>query len=162
MLKVDLLGRQVNSLATQASRPGLHYSLLPPVDKSGKGDISRTGLLMADTAWFATILVIAGLELALYAGAVFFAYKMTKLTGSFRSWTMIIAALLLTTISGLSGIFLVLSNPDTITGLVQSIGVPTLIVTYTISISTCLLYFFGTHGLVKNFQQIAAKKSAAA
>jgi hypothetical protein len=119
-------------------------------------------LLMADTAWFAGILVIAVLELALYAGAVFFAYRMTKLTGSFRSWTMIIGALLLTTISGLSGIVFVLSSPDTITSLVQSIGIPTLIVTYTISISTCLLYFFGTHGLVKNFQQVAAKKSATA
>ncbi len=119
-------------------------------------------MIMADTAWFAGILVIAILELALYAGAVFFAYRMTKLTGSFRSWTMIIAALLLTTISGLSGIFVVLSSPDAITSLVQTIGTPTIIVTYTISISTCLLYFFGTHGLVKNFQQVAAKKSAAA
>ena len=114
---------------------------------------------MADTAWYTGILVVAVLELALYAGAVFFAYRLTKLTGSFRSWTMIIAALLLTTISGVSGLVLLLSSPDAITALIQSIGAPWIMVSYTISISTCLLYFFGTHGLVKNFQQAVKKPS---
>jgi len=112
---------------------------------------------MADSAWFTGILIVAVLELALYAGAVFFAYRLTKLTGSFRSWTMIIAALLLTTISGLSGLFVVLTSPDAITALVQSIGTPWIMISYAMSISTCLLYFFGTHGLVKNFQQVTKK-----
>ncbi|SRR6266849_4304392 len=114
---------------------------------------------MADTAWYTGILVVAVLESALYAGAVFFAYRLTKLTGSFRSWTMIIVALLLTTISGLSGLFVLLTSPDAITALVQSIGTPWIMISYSISISTCLLYFFGTHGLVKNFQQVAKKPS---
>ena len=117
----------------------------------------RTGKQMADTAWFTGILIVAVLEMALYAGAVFFAYRLTKLTGSFRSWTMIIAALLLTTISGLSGLFVVLTSPDAITALVQSIGTPWIMISYAMSISTCLLYFFGTHGLVKNFQQVTKK-----
>ena len=114
---------------------------------------------MADSAWFTGILFVAVLEMTLYAGAVFFANRLTKVTGSFRSWTMIRAALLLTTISGVSGLVLLLSSPEAITALIQSIGAPWIMVSYSISISICLLFFFGTHGLVKNFQQATRKPS---
>src|SRR5213596_2974058 len=70
---------------------------------------------------------------------------------------MIILAFILTTASSVFGIFLLLLNPDLITGLVQSISLPTLIVSYAVSIATSLLFFFGVFDLVRRFK-LAAKK----
>src|SRR6266702_1582600 len=45
-----------------------------------------------------TLYFIAVLELIFQAGVVFYAYKVTRITGSFRAWTMIIVAFSLLTI----------------------------------------------------------------
>ena len=112
---------------------------------------------MADATLLTGMWMVAVLQLILEAGIVLYAYRLTRLTGSFRAWTMIILAFILTTASSVFGIFLLLLNPDLIAGLVQSISLPTLIVSYAVSITTSLLFFFGVFDLVRRFK-LAAKK----
>src|SRR6266699_3085545 len=100
---------------------------------------------MADATLLTGMWIVAVLQLILEAGIVLYAYRLTRLTGSFRAWTMIILA------------FILLLNPDLIAGLVQSISLPTLIVSYSVSIATSLLFFFGVFDLVRRFK-LAAKK----
>jgi hypothetical protein len=116
---------------------------------------------MADVTLLTGMWIVAVLQLALEAGIVLYAYRLTKLTGSFRAWTMIILAFILTTASSFFGIILLLLNPDLIAGLVQSISLPTLIVSYAVSIATSLLFFFGVFDLVRRFK-LAAKKPPSA
>ena len=112
---------------------------------------------MADVTLLTGMWIVAVLQLMLEAGIVLYAYRLTRLTGSFRAWTMIILAFILTTASSLFGIVLLLLNPDLIAGLVQSISLPTLMVSYAVSIATSLLFFFGVFDLVRRFK-LAAKK----
>src|SRR5438128_6852772 len=104
---------------------------------------------MADTTLVTGMWVVAVLQLILEAGIVLYAYRLTRLTGSFRAWTMIILAFILTTASSVFGVFLLLLNPDLITGLVQSISVRTFIVSYAVSIASSLLFFFGVLEFVR-------------
>lgn len=116
---------------------------------------------MADVTLLTGMWIVAVLQLILEAGIVLYAYRLTRLTGSFRAWTMIILAFILTTASSLFGIILLLLNPDLIAGLVQSISLPTLMASYAVSIATSLLFFFGVFDLVRRFK-LAAKKPASA
>lgn len=116
---------------------------------------------MVDATILTGMWIIAVLQLILEAGIVLYAYRLTRLTGSFRAWTMIILAFVLTTTSSIFGVILLLINPDLIAGLVQSISLPTLIVSYAISITTSLLFFFGVFDLVRRFKLMAKKPPAA-
>jgi hypothetical protein len=112
---------------------------------------------MVDVTILTGMWILAVVQLILEAGIVLYAYRLTRLTGSFRAWTMIILAFVLTTASSIFGVILLLINPELITGLVQSISLPTLIVSYAVSITTSLLFFFGVFDLVRRFK-LAAKK----
>ena len=112
---------------------------------------------MSDTTVLTAIWIIAVIQLGLQAGIVLNAYRLTRLTGSFRAWTMIILAFLLTTASSLFGVFIILSNPDQITGIVQSLSLPTLAFSYGISIATSILLFFGIFDLLHRFRNSAKK-----
>jgi hypothetical protein len=116
---------------------------------------------MVDVTILTSMWIIAVLQLILEAGIVLYAYRLTRLTGSFRAWTMIILAFVLTTASSIFGVILLLINPDLITGLVQSISLPTLIVSYAVSITTSLLFFFGVFDLVRRFKLMAKKPPGA-
>ena len=54
-------------------------------------------------------LYFAVLELIFEAGVVFYAYEVQRITGSFRAWTLIIAAFSLLTIQSVVGLALTLS-----------------------------------------------------
>src|SRR5207245_6436518 len=110
---------------------------------------------MTDATLLTSMWIVAVLQLGLEAGVVLYAYRLTRLTGSFRAWTMIILAFILTTASSLFGVFLLLLNPDLIAGLVQSISLPTLIVSYAVSIATSLLFFFAILDLVRTLYHAA-------
>src|SRR5207249_10566714 len=112
---------------------------------------------MTDATLLTSMWIVAVLQLGLEAGVVLYAYRLTRLTGSFRAWKMIILAFILTTASSVFGIFLLLLNPDLITGLVQSISLPTLIVSDAVSITTFLLFFFVVFELAIRFK-LAAKQ----
>src|SRR5947209_16812218 len=51
-----------------------------------------------------TLYFIAVLELVFQAGVVFYALKVTRITGSFRAWTMIIVAFSLLTIQSVGAL----------------------------------------------------------
>src|SRR6266571_1702435 len=85
---------------------------------------------MLDPIVLPTLYFIAVLELIFQAGVVFYAYKVTRITGSFRAWTMIIVAFSLLTIQS--------STVTAITG---------------------ALLFLGVFGLAKRFES-QAKPSA--
>src|SRR5438105_8775251 len=96
---------------------------------------------MTDATLLTGMWIVAVLQLILEAGIVLYAYRLTRLTGSFRAWTMIIFAFILTTASSLFAIFLLLLNPDLITGLLYSISLPTYIVLYALSILTSRIFY---------------------
>src|SRR5437660_11969900 len=116
---------------------------------------------MTDATLLTSMWIVAVLQLGLEAGVVLYAYRLTRLTGSFRAWTMIILAFILTTASSIFGVFLLLLNPALIAGLIQSISLPTLIVSYAVSIATSLLFFFGIFALVRRFKYSANKPPGA-
>lgn len=110
---------------------------------------------MSDTTVLTGIWIVAVVQLILEAGIVLNAYRLTKLTGSFRAWTLIIFAFLLTTASSIFGIIYILISPDQITTLLQSLSLPSLILSYSISIATSVLLFFGILDLLRRFKHAA-------
>src|SRR6266702_2893169 len=92
-----------------------------------------------------TLYFIAVLELIFQAGVVFYAYKVTRITGSFRAWTMIIVAFSLPT--------------DRIASLISSVGETTTILSSMVTAVAGALLFLGVFGLAKRFES-QAKPSA--
>ena len=107
---------------------------------------------MTDVVVLTSMWTIVALQLGLQAGIVLNAYRLTKLTGRFRAWTLIILSFLLSAVSSLFGVVYLITSPDTISNLIASINIPTLILTYGVSITTSLLLFFGTFDLVRRFK----------
>jgi hypothetical protein len=103
-----------------------------------------------------TLYFIIVFQLILQAGVFYFAYKVTKLTGSFRAWTLIIAAFALLTISNVISLILSLSLPiNQLSSLIETAGVATVIATSSISVAASVALFFGMFGLVKRFESQA-------
>ena len=108
---------------------------------------------MADTVVISTLYFISVFQLILQAGAVFYAYRVTKLTGSFRAWTLIIAAFTLLTVRNVVSLILSLSLPaDQLTALINSVGAVTLILSSAVNIAAGVALFLGMFGLVKRFE----------
>ena len=115
---------------------------------------------MLDPIILPTLYFIAVLELILQAGVVFYAYKVTRITGSFRAWTLIIAAFSLLTIQSIVGLILTLSLPtDQIASLISSVGETTTILSSTVTAVAGAFLFLGVFGLAKRFES-QAKPSA--
>ena len=108
---------------------------------------------MLDPVVIPTLYFISVFQLILQAGVVFYAYRVTKLTGSFRAWTLIIGAFTLLTIRNVVSLFLTLSLPaDQLASLIESIGVVTTIASSTVNIIAGVALFLGMFGLVKRFE----------
>src|SRR5213083_965242 len=108
---------------------------------------------MVDTVVISTLYFISVFQLILQAGVVFYAYRVTKLTGSFRAWTLIIAAFTLLTVRNVVSLVLSLSLPaDQVSSLVESVGVTTTILSSAINVAASIALFLGMFGLVKRFQ----------
>ena len=108
---------------------------------------------MLDPVVIPTLYFISVFQLILQAGVVFYAYRVTKLTGSFRAWTLIIAAFTLLTIRNVVSLFLTLSLPaDQLASLIESIGVVTTIASSAVNIVAGVSLFLGMFGLVKRFE----------
>src|SRR2546425_11690119 len=108
---------------------------------------------MVDTVVISTLYFISVFQLILQAGVVFYAYRVTKLTGSFRAWTLIIAAFTLLTIRNVVSLFLSLSLPaDQLAALIDSVGLVALILSSAVTIAPGLALFLGLSGLAKRFE----------
>jgi len=108
---------------------------------------------MADTVVISTLYFISVVQLILQAGVVFYAYRVTKLTGSFRAWTLIIVAFTILTIRNVVSLFLSLSLPAAeLNALIDSVGVVTIILSSAVNIAAGVALFLGMFGLVKRFE----------
>ena len=115
---------------------------------------------MLDPVVLPTLYFIAVLEVIFQVGVVFYAYKVSRITGSFRAWTMIIAAFSLITVQGIIGLFLTLSLPaDQLSNLISSIGETETILSSLVNVAAGALLFVGVFGLAKRFES-QAKPSA--
>src|SRR5690348_14076430 len=115
---------------------------------------------MLDPIVLPTLYFIAVVELIFQAGVVFYAYKVTRITGSFRAWTMIIAAFSLLTVQSVVGLVLTLSLPtDQLASLISSVGETTTLLSSMITAVAGALLFLGVFGLAKRFEN-QAKPSA--
>jgi hypothetical protein len=108
---------------------------------------------LLDPVVLPTLYFVTVLQLILQAGVVFYAYRVTKLTGSFRAWTLVIAAFTLLTIRNVVSLVLSLSLPaDQLTSLIESIGAVTIILSSAINIAAGVALFLGMFGLAKRFE----------
>ena len=108
---------------------------------------------MVDTVVISTLYFISVFQLILQAGVVFYAYRVTKLTGSFRAWTLIIVAFIILTVRNMVSLFLSLSLPaDQLASLIDSVGVVTLIATSAVNVAAGVALFLGMFGLAKRFE----------
>jgi hypothetical protein len=111
---------------------------------------------MVDTVVISTLYFISVVQLILQAGVVFYAYRVTKMTGSFRAWTLIIAAFTILTIRNVISLVLSLSLPaDQLAALINSIGMVTLIVSSVVNIAAGVALFLGMFGLARRFENQA-------
>ena len=111
---------------------------------------------MLDPYILPTLYFITAVELIFQIGVVFYAYKVSRITGSFRAWTMIIAAWTIVTVQSIIGLVLTLTLPtDQLANLITSIGETTTIFSSTINVAAGLLLFLGVFGLAKRFQSQA-------
>lgn len=100
-----------------------------------------------------TLYFISVFQLILQAAVVFYAYRVTKLTGSFRAWTLIIAAFTLLTVKNVVSLILSLSLPaDQLSALIDSVGLTTLILSSAVNMAAGVALFLGMFGLVKRFE----------
>src|SRR6266446_9368299 len=108
---------------------------------------------MVDTVVISTLYFISVFQLILQAGVVFYAYRVTKLTGSFRAWTLIITAFALLTVRNVVGLLFELTLPtDQVSSLIESVGVTTTILSSAVNLVAGVALFLGMFGLVKRFQ----------
>jgi hypothetical protein len=109
---------------------------------------------MLDPVVLPTLYFLTVFQLILQAGVTFYAYRVTKMTGSFRAWTLIIAAFTLLTIRNVVSLLLSLSLPaDQVTSLIESVGVVVIIASSAVNIVAGMALFLGMFGLAKRFEK---------
>lgn len=108
---------------------------------------------MLDPVVIPTLYFLAIFQLVLQAGVFIYAYRVTKITGSFRAWTLIIVAFAILTIQNAVGILLELTLPSNQIGtLIESVGVTTTFLSISVNLAASLALFLGFFGLFKRFQ----------
>jgi len=80
----------------------------------------------------------------------------TRITGSFRAWTLIIAAFAILTVRNVVSLFLTLSLPaDEVSTLIESVGVTTTILSSIVNLAAGVALFLVFFGLAQRFQNQA-------
>src|SRR5438034_8440821 len=103
---------------------------------------------MLDPIVVPTLYFIAIFQLILQAAVFYYAYRVTKMTGSFRAWTLIILAFALLTVRNVVSLILTLSLPaDQVSSLIESVEVPTTTPSSAISVPASLALFREMFGL---------------
>ena len=108
---------------------------------------------MLDPTVIPTLYFVTLVQLILQAGATYYAYRVTRTTGSFRAWTLIIAAFLLLTLRNVVSLLMSLTLPaDQVTSLIESIGVGTIVIGQIVNVTAGVVLFLGVFGLAKRFE----------
>jgi len=111
---------------------------------------------MLDPIVIPTLYFVSVVQLVLQALVFLYAYKVTRITGSFQAWTLIIAAFAILTIRNVVSLFLTLSLPaDQVSSLIESVGVTTTIVSTIVNLVAGIALFLGFFGLAQRFQSQA-------
>src|SRR5439155_21373785 len=104
---------------------------------------------MLDPIVVPTLYFIAIFQLILQAAVFYYAYRVTRMSGSFCAWTLIILAFALLTVRNVVSLILTLSLPaDRVSSLIESVGVTTTILSSAINCAVSIVLFFGIFGLV--------------
>ncbi len=108
---------------------------------------------MLDPVVIPTLYFITVFQLILQTLVFYYAYRVTKVTGSFRAWTLIIAAFAILTVRNVVSLILTLTLPsDQVSSLIESVGVTTTILSSAINVAASVVLFLGMFGLVKRFE----------
>ena len=100
-----------------------------------------------------TLYFVSAVQLILQAGVAYYAYRVTRTTGSFRAWTLIIASFVLLTIRNVVSLLLTLSlPPDQLASLIGSIGINAIVLGQIVNISAGVVLFVGVFGLARRFE----------
>ena len=112
--------------------------------------------IMLDPIVIPTLYFVSVVQLVLQALVFLYAYKVTKITGSFRAWTLIIAAFAILTVRSVVSLFMTLSLPaNQVSTLIESVGVTTTILSSIVNLAAGVALFLGFFGLAKRFQNQA-------
>src|SRR5438093_13506304 len=107
---------------------------------------------MLDPIIVQTLYFIAIFQLILQAAVFYYAYRVTKMTGSFRAWTLIILAFALLTVRNVVSLMLTVSLPaDQVSSLIESVGVTATILSSAINVAASIAMVLGMVGLVQSF-----------
>jgi hypothetical protein len=101
------------------------------------------------------------LELALDIGAVIYAYRLTKITGAFRGWLLMILAVVLITFQSSSSILtLAFFFPESqLESLINSVGIAALAEGAVVGIAVSLSLFGAMFELFKTFKRVQSEKT---
>ena len=99
------------------------------------------------------------LELALDIAAVIYAYRLTKITGAFRGWILMILAVVLITLQGTSSILtLAFFFPESqLESLINSVGFAALAQGAVIGVAVSLSLFGAMFELYRTFKRVQSK-----
>lgn len=108
---------------------------------------------MVDPVVIPTLYFAAVLQVILTAAVAYYALRVTRLTGSFRAWTLIISAFALLTVRNVISLALTLTLPaDQLGALIDSIGSTATIASQLVNVTATVALFLGMFGLVKRFE----------
>lgn len=111
---------------------------------------------MLDPVVIPTLYFLAVLQLVFQVLIFLYAYKVTKITGSFRAWSLIVLGLAILTIRNVVSLLLTLTLPvDQVSSLIESAGIVTIILSTGVDLAAGLVMFLGFFGLVRRFQSQA-------
>jgi len=114
---------------------------------------------MLDPIVIPTLYFVSVVQLVLQALVFVYAYKVTRITGSFQAWTLIIAAFAILTVRNVVSLLLTLTLPAEQVGtLIESVGVTTTIVSSIVNLAAGVALFLGFFGLAQRFQNQAKSK----
>ena len=108
---------------------------------------------MVDPVVIPTLYFVAGLQIVLTALVVYSALRVTRQTGRFRDWTLIISAFALLTVRNVISLGLTLALPaDQLGTLIESIGLTATMLSQMVNVAALVALFLGMFGLAKRFE----------
>jgi hypothetical protein len=101
--------------------------------------------------------------LALDVAAVYYAIKLSKITGLFRGWLLMIAALILISVSGLISLveYVFVFPASQLEALVSQLGIITFFASSGIGMSVTILLFLSMFELFRTFKKLNEKQEKA-
>lgn len=108
---------------------------------------------MVDPVVIPTLYFVTVLQIVLTGAVVYYALRVTRQTGRFRDWTLIISAFSLFTVRNVISLVLTLSLPaDELGALIDSIGLVSTLASQVVNIAATVALFLGMFGLARRFE----------